>query len=136
MAAAASEKSEPTSTNNNEGGAMECDIESSFNNAVEEAVNTLLALTKQENNEEQPTPDEPSITEAAKKAEEAEKKQQDIERVRKGWSSEDCGTVSIGELYLMVLLLYAIKNNLFTVFYLYTLLVWLRWEIGFGIQLG
>lgn len=99
--AAISEQAE-TSTNSNEGGAVDYDIESSFNNAVEEAVNTLLALTKQDIHEEKPP--ESAEAEVERKAEEVEKKQQTINRIRQGWSSEDCGTVSIGELYLMVLL--------------------------------
>lgn len=80
---------------------MECDIESSFDHAVEEAVNTLLALTKQDSYEEKLP--EPSAIDVEKKAEEAEKKEEHINTIRRGWSSEDCGTVSIGELYLMVL---------------------------------
>lgn len=96
--AVASDKAE-TTINNNE-SAMECDIESSFNSAVEEAVNTLLSLTKQENNEEK-TP-EPVITEVEKEDDKAKKKQQEIDRIKKGWTAEDCGTISIGELYLMV----------------------------------
>lgn len=109
-----SEKIEPTA-NNNEDGALECDVETSFNSAVEEAVNTLLALTKQDNNNEEKALEsctteaekeaqeaERKAQEAERKAEEAERKVQNINRVRKGWSLDDCGAVSIGELYLMV----------------------------------
>lgn len=86
-------------TNHNEsGGIIDCDAEHSFNSAVEEAVNTLLALTKQDNNDENKPSQQPTI----KEAEAVEKKEQDISRIRKGWSLEDCGAVSIGELYLMV----------------------------------
>lgn len=84
--------------NNNEAGTVDCDVEKSFNNAVEEAVNTLLALTKQEGNEEKA----PCKSEAEKEAENVLKKEHDIDRIRKGWTLEDCGTISIGELYLMV----------------------------------
>lgn len=102
-----SEKKTPevTSENANEGGAIDCDVESSFNNTVDEVVNTLLALTKQDNSEEEP--EEPNKThpeDAAKKkeVEDAIKKEHDVNRIRQGWTIEDCGTISIGELYLMV----------------------------------
>lgn len=96
---------------------MECDIETSFNHAVEEAVNTLLALTKQDGYEEK-LPEPSSAADVERKTEEAEKKEECINRIRRGWSSEDCGTVSIGELYLMVLhyTFFIVKEKLFHIF--------------------
>lgn len=75
-------------------------------------VNTLLALTKQDNSEEEPeepTKSQPEDAAKTKEVEDAIKKEHDVNRIRQGWTIEDCGTISIGELYLMV---NRQKNNL------------------------
>lgn len=70
---------------------------------VDAAVNTLLALQSQilSNNTEEKNTEEVKV-ETSEDDKDAEKKEQYISLIQKGWTSENCGTLTVGELYLMV----------------------------------
>lgn len=96
-----------TSTDNNENCLMDCDLQTtSFSNVVDEAVNTILALKSQEaaNSKTDEKATESTKTEVKEDVNnaEAEKKEHDINLIKKGWTLDNCGTLCIGELYLMV----------------------------------
>lgn len=82
---------------------MDCGLqEMSFSNAVDEAVNTILALKNQEATCSKTDEDENAkAKEEASKAE-ALKREEDINLIKQGWTLDNCGILCIGELYLMV----------------------------------
>ncbi|KAI4463285.1 cramped protein [Holotrichia oblita] len=102
-----SEKTSPTNkvvtTDNNENCVSE-ELPASVSEVIDEAVNTLLALQQyqQQCHESAGSSDEkPEPTEIKPDVKDLEKKQHDIAKIRNGWTLVDCGTLSIGDLYLM-----------------------------------
>lgn len=95
----------PTQTDTNENCLPDPDLPPSVNEVITEAVNTILALQNQTFNgttEEKLEKENKEVK--MEVAEEVEsKKEQDIERIRSGWTINNCGSISIGDLYLMVI---------------------------------
>lgn len=70
---------------------------------VDSAVNTILALQKAEPIFESVyVKEEKNEGKDAKSDENTEEKKLEICKIKNGWNIEDCGTLTIGELYLMV----------------------------------
>lgn len=101
----ASEKQGPKPQNdgveaasNSDNHKMEIDPSDSVTDVVKEAVNTILALNNQEKKEDEKVTDcgKPEVKQEVKDYEE------EINKIRRGWTVEECGTLCVGELYLMV----------------------------------
>lgn len=71
-----------------------------MNQVVDQVVNTLLALQTNEKNDNSELNNECNDIKV-EVSEDDVKKEHDIEKIRNGWSIYDCGTLSIGDLYLM-----------------------------------
>lgn len=101
---------------------------------IDQAVNMILEKVAVETNSEE------SKTEVDKDEQDREEqrmqdREQRIQRIRKGWTISECGTLSIGELYLMVNVLSIFKTNFFFCTYR-VLLVWNRFKVNTRVQLG
>lgn len=70
------------------------------NQVVDQVVNTLLAL-KNETNENVDVNNDLNVNDNTDDLEEDIKKVHDIEKIRCGWTINDCGTLAVGDLYLM-----------------------------------
>ncbi|GJQ87687.1 hypothetical protein Trydic_g17505 [Trypoxylus dichotomus] len=93
-----------TTTDNNE-NCVSDDLPASVSDVIDEAVNTLLAL--QQHQQQLPesagsSDEKPEVVEVKQEViEDMEKKHSDAAKIRSGWTLKDCGTLSIGDLYLM-----------------------------------
>lgn len=79
---------------------IKSEVTSNFDQVIDEAVNTILSLQ----NQEYVIPEHKEVEKVEcveEVKDEAAVKEEFINNVRKGWSSQNCGTLSIGELYLM-----------------------------------
>lgn len=96
----------PTTTDTNENCVNDNEPPSSVNIINDEAVNTILAIQQQQQNltESAGSSDEkPEVTDVKlENFEDLERKQNDITKIRNGWNLNDCSTLAIGDLYLMV----------------------------------
>ncbi|KAK9752240.1 hypothetical protein QE152_g4340 [Popillia japonica] len=105
-----SEKQSPTNkivtTDNNENCVSE-ELPASVSEVIDEAVNTLLALQQYHQQCHESTgsagssDEKQEPTEVKPDVKDLEKKQNDIAKIRNGWTLMDCGTLSIGDMYLM-----------------------------------
>ncbi|KAK5644228.1 hypothetical protein RI129_008073 [Pyrocoelia pectoralis] len=82
-------------TDSNE-NCIQSETGSNFDQVIDEAVNTILSL-QQEN----VTPDHKEVEKVEYAKDSTTIKEEFVDNVRKGWSAQNCGTLSIGELYLM-----------------------------------
>lgn len=77
------------------------DKQPAVNIVASEAVNTTLTLQTSESSKGDEKTDDIKI-EIKEEQAIIDKREQDINRIRRGWTLEDCGTLCIGEIYLMV----------------------------------
>ncbi|KRT82498.1 hypothetical protein AMK59_3249 [Oryctes borbonicus] len=97
-----------TTTDNNE-NCVNDDLPPSVSDVIDEAVNTLLALQQYQQQQQQQIQESAGSSDEKQEAvevkleviEDMEKKLSDIAKIRNGWTLKDCGTLSIGDLYLM-----------------------------------
>lgn len=68
-------------------------------NVVSDAVNTILTHSESTKGDEKTNDIKIEVKEEQASI---DKREQDINRIRRGWTLEDCGTLCIGEIYLMV----------------------------------
>lgn len=102
-------------TTNPGGSADSCPIDPdkqpSVNTVVSQAANTILTLKTSEPAKGDEKSDGIKV-EIKEEQASIDKREQDINRIRKGWTLENCGTLCIGEVYLMVSLYIFIYSHL------------------------
>ncbi|KAF5300007.1 hypothetical protein FQR65_LT09263 [Abscondita terminalis] len=88
-----------TQTDNNENCIKDIP---NFDEVMDEAVNTILSLKQELQETTETKENEDTKCEIAKVVKDTERREEYIKNVLRGWTLETCGTLSVGELYLML----------------------------------